>query len=409
MGQRVRETNLDNKSLRQKLKPAGKPYWKRVREGLHLGYRRSLKGGVWVSRIYAGGKYVTGNIGTADNFSMKPAEEFVSFEQAQDRLLALADAACKPAAPAGPYTVDQALNDYFSHSEANGSKSIVDAKQRADKLIRPALGSVPVDDLTREQLKAWHNSLSKRGDPKSQDDIRRKKSTANRVLAIMKASLNFAFREGRVTTDVAWRAVKPFGEVETARVRHFSVSECQRLVNSSRGAFRDLVNAALFSGCRYGELCRLRVRDFRADSGTIYIERSKSGNARHVVLTEEGQAFFRQMTAGRLADDVMFLKNGLAWSTSHQVRYMAEACKNANIAPAGFHILRHSYASLLVMNGAPLTVIAANLGHANTKMVEKHYGHMTQSYLAEQIRKHSPEFGTIEKTNIVTIGSRANG
>ena len=52
-------------------------------------------------------------------------------------------------------------------------------------------------------------------------------------------------------------------------------------------------------------------------------------------------------------------------------------CKAARISPAAsFHVLRHTYASHLVMAGAPLQVVAANLGHADTRMTEKHYAHL---------------------------------
>jgi integrase len=88
---------------------------------------------------------------------------------------------------------------------------------------------------------------------------------------------------------------------------------------------------------------------------------------------------------------------------------MAEACKNANVKPAGFHILRHGYASLLVMAGAPVPVVAQNIGHADTRMTERHYAHLAPSYLAETIRKFAPAFGTVEKSNVLTIGARANG
>jgi hypothetical protein len=36
-----------------------------------------------------------------------------------------------------------------------------------------------------------------------------------------------------------------------------------------------------------------------------------------------------------------------------------------------FEHLRHTRASLAVMNGVPLMVVAKNLGHADTRMVEK--------------------------------------
>jgi site-specific recombinase XerD len=84
---------------------------------------------------------------------------------------------------------------------------------------------------------------------------------------------------------------------------------------------------------------------------------------------------------------------------------MAQACRAANIAPAaGFHIIRHSAASHMVMAGVPLNVVAHNLGHADTRMTEKHYAHLAPSYLAETIRKFAPEFGAPDDTNVVPIG-----
>ncbi len=44
------------------------------------------------------------------------------------------------------------------------------------------------------------------------------------------------------------------------------------------------------------------------------------------------------------------------------------------------------------MNGVPLMVIARNLGHVDTRMVEKHYGHLASSYITEAIRASAPRF-----------------
>jgi site-specific recombinase XerD len=70
---------------------------------------------------------------------------------------------------------------------------------------------------------------------------------------------------------------------------------------------------------------------------------------------------------------------------------MKDACERARIEPpANFHALRHTYANLTIMNGAPLMVVARNLGHADTRMVEKHQGHMAPSYVADAIRAAAP-------------------
>jgi hypothetical protein len=128
---------------------------------------------------------------------------------------------------------------------------------------------------------------------------------------------------------------------------------------------------------RYGELARLEVRDFNPDAGTVTIRQSKSGKSRHVVLTSEGHALFSQLTAGRAGE---------------QIRPMAEAVQRAAIKPRiTFHGLRHTWASLAVMSGMPLMVVARNLGHADTRMVERHYGHLAPSFIADAISQACAE------------------
>jgi integrase len=83
----------------------------------------------------------------------------------------------------------------------------------------------------------------------------------------------------------------------------------------------------------------------------------------------------------RCADGTTWNKSGRSWP-------MRAACADARIAPrVNFHGLRHTWASLAVMNGVPLMVVARNLGHADTRMVEKHYGHMAPSYIVEAIQR----------------------
>jgi site-specific recombinase XerD len=55
-----------------------------------------------------------------------------------------------------------------------------------------------------------------------------------------------------------------------------------------------------------------------------------------------------------------------------------------------FHILRHSYASLLTKAGVPLQVVASALGHADARMTEKHYAHLAPSHVAQLIRDNLP-------------------
>jgi hypothetical protein len=71
------------------------------------------------------------------------------------------------------------------------------------------------------------------------DEVRRRRSTANRLLTVLKAALNHAFHEGKVSTDDAWRKVKPFREADAAVIHYLTGAECKRLVNATQGRFRE--------------------------------------------------------------------------------------------------------------------------------------------------------------------------
>jgi integrase len=427
MARTVRDAKLETRTARAALKPSGKPYFRAIDEGLHLGYRKGQTAGKWVMRSYGGGQaYLTETIGTADDTIDADGTAILSFSQAQaiarQRFVESKRVSAGVSAVSGPYVVKDAINDYLTWMEQN-RKTARDARWRAEALILPALGDTACAKLATKTLREWHKGLTKtaprlrtkKGTPQRfseaepedpKEAARRRQSTANRTLTVLKAALNAAWRDGRISSDAAWRPVQAFKDADAARVRHLTVPEVQRLMNGAEDDFRKLVRAAVLTGARFGELAAATVADFSPNSGgTLHIRTSKSGKARHIVLTEEGVSFFGTLVAGRSARDRLLPKaDGGKWLKSHQTRPMKDACKNAKIDPAAsFHVLRHTYASLMIMNGAPLMVVARNLGHADTRMVERHYGHLAQSFISDAIRAAAPRFGIGAEGNVVSM------
>jgi integrase len=191
-------------------------------------------------------------------------------------------------------------------------------------------------------------------------------------------------------------------------VRYLTIAECKRLINAAAPDFRKLAQAALATGCRYGELCRLTVADFDADNGTLAIRITKSGKPRHAALTDEATALFREWCTGRARSETLLLRaDGKPWSISQQQGPMQKACEHAQIVPVvSFHILRHTHGSLLAMRGVPIGVIAKQLGHSNTKVTEKHYAHLAPSYVADAIRAGAPRFGFRPSKKVVPLLNR---
>jgi integrase len=415
----IDDAKLGNPTARARLKSGRQPHWRTLVQGkAHLGWQR-WKGepaGRWLLRRYLGkhesangklvAKYSTTTLGTADDSTEADGDRVLSFGQAEVKARKMVETPNNGRIER--LTVRRALDRYVEFKRSEG-KSVRDILSRGAAHILPALGALVVSELTAEQLRKWLATMAAapaqtrpkagkpqyKADPATDEDMRRRRASANRVLTMLKAALNHAFDEGHVPNRDAWgRKLKPFRAVEVARIRYLTIVEAQRLLNACNPEFRPLVRAALESGARYGELIRLEVADFNADAGTVHIRRSKSGKDRHIVLTAEGAEFFKSHCVGRGGHELMFRhEDGSIWKASEQGRPMAEAVERAKITPAiSFHILRHTWASHAVMNGVPLMVVAKNLGHADTRMVEKHYGHLAPSYITDAIRTGAPRY-----------------
>lgn len=429
MARNVRDAKTDSRSARRKLKARREPYWTKIAKGCFLGYRRgAADGGTWIARYRDdAGKQRYLALGPADDAMDADGVSAISFEQAQVKArdwcqsVAAADAAGETR---GPYTMADCMADYLAWIKQH-RKSHRHLDIYINAYILPTLGTVDTATLTAATIRAWHQGIAdepprlrtgrtgtqqryRQEDPDPAEALRKRRLRANRHLVTLRAALNRAWQEGHIAKNDAWIRVKPFPSVERQRSRFLSTDEARRLLNACSPDLRPLVQAALLTGARYGELCQLDVRDFQAESKTLFIRDSKSGKPRHIFLNDEGAVFCKRLTLGRPVDAPLITRSdGNRWERDHQHRPFKDAVKAAGIDPQfTFHELRHTWASLTVMAGAPLMVVATNLGHRDTRMVERHYGHLTQSYIAETIRETAPSFGLDGPTNVVGFAGR---
>ncbi len=260
MARTVRDAKLESRTARAGLKPSGKPYWRAIETGLHLGYRKGARGGKWVLRLHVGGAkvYRVEAIAAADDVIDADGAAVLSFAQAQAvarrRFVEHIRTAAGMPAEAGPYRVRDAIADYLAWLDQN-RKTARDARWRAEALILPALGDVDCAKLSTKAIRDWLDRTSKepprvrakKGQPSryraadandTAEAVRRRRASANRVLTMLKAALNLAWREHRIASDDAWRRVQPFKQADAARLRYLTTDECERLINATAGGFR---------------------------------------------------------------------------------------------------------------------------------------------------------------------------
>lgn len=396
MARASRNSKLETRASRNKLE-IGKRHWQPIGKGLALGYRKGADGGTWYKRTaLPGNKYSVESIGVADD--TRDADGIVVFDyfkaQARARHMAHQQVTVKTR-----YKVRDAVTDYLQWFAVN-SKSLAVTETVINAHILPAFGDRLITSVETKDIVQWRDDLvrapirrrSKKpaegekivvceeavnlDDP---DILRRRRSTANRVLTVFKAILNKAWRDGIVHSDEAWRRVSSFENADGARKVFLNAEQCARLINTAGGKFRDLIHAALLTGARYGELAHARVRDFDAAGGIITFHISKT-KAHDTFLTDEAVKFFESVTAGRHADDHLLTKDdGTPWGQNHHIKPFNAAATRAHLPQSTtFYALRHTYISEALKHGVNLKAVADSCG-TSVRMIETNYAKFTNT------------------------------
>lgn len=320
--------------------------------------------------------------------------------------------------------VKTALREYQDELGARG-RDTTTSGVHIKAFIIPYWGEREVATLTRDEFRKWRNYLASQPprkrtatfaeiiehrDVNMDDDEtqRKRRSSANRVLTTFKAALNLALENHprELTTSDEWRlGLKPFRKVDSPRQQWLKAHEISRFLKACAPDFRELAAAGLYTGARYSELARAQVAHLDIQQGSLYVPQSKSGGSRTIHLNKEAVGFFVRITTGKHNSDLLLTKaDGSEWGKAHQSRRMQLACESAGVQVMGFHQLRHSYSSIAVQNGLPLQILALNLGHADTRMVERHYAHLEGKYVREQIEKNTATFSVdFEGADVVGI------
>lgn len=337
--------------------------------------------------------------------------ETQSHEAIPDELLVHAEVLFDEIPPAPPYTVGHAVKDYIRWYRDN-RKDYRRSYYVAKRHIMDQIGSIPIVQLTAPQIETWLTDLSrsaptipigrngkKRFGPISDDPEwrRRRRASANKVLVLLKAALNHAFDRGYVQTDRAWAVVKVFRRtIASHEPKHLTLDEVHRLIDVSPAPIAEVIKGGLVTGCRIGDLLKMRVNDFLPDLGRIKVVARKTDRFYHVTLSEEGREFFETLTLRRPTNEHMFLNEfGKPWSYNSFRKGFVTAQFDADFPISfNFHRLRHTFAAQAVMAGIPLKAVANQLGHATTLMVEQRYGHLRDDFISEKVREVMPRLFT---------------
>ena len=407
-----------------------KIHWWYIAPGKHVGYFKGATGGYWRARLRKKTQsYLQMRIGMADDAKPANGEDVLTFEQACGRAETWFKS--QVAVAFVPYDVEATIRRWLSEIKPPEGRGYTVAHAIYDYLlwcvetkaqprniittfrtwVLPYLGQTVLADLKTSEIQWWlhkisveparihsksgHFPLRQRSAPVTEEEKRARRNTANHTFALLRAALNRAYYDGHTETDNAWKRVRPLREAYNVRTHFLTADECRTLVEACEPGLKKLVSATLFTGCRLSELRRMVVEDYISVVGKVQVLRSKTRKSRVISLNDDGKAFFQALTYGRAPWEPMFLRsNGRPWMKSETYKPMMAANRRAGFSkPATFYTLRHTYASHAVMAGIPLIVLAKQMGHCDTKMLEKHYAHFAEGYIDRYIQTKMPGLG----------------
>jgi integrase len=222
------------------------------------------------------------------------------------------------------------------------------------------------------------------------------KTIAN-ALVPFREMLGHAVEWGYLSANPAERVRRPRMERNHDDMRVLDADQVRRLLEKAPPEARTLLLCAVTTGMRRGELLALKWGDVDWDGRRIWVRRSVDAEGRFqqpktrasvraIALTPtlvSALRLCRMASSFKGEDDLIFpSERGTPLDGRNMVRqYFEPALRKAGLPRMRFHDLRHTYASLLIAQGAHPKLISEQLGHASIQITLDRYGHlMDQSY-----------------------------
>lgn len=239
--------------------------------------------------------------------------------------------------------------------------------------LGPRFGNMRLDRIDAEAIEAY--AAKKLAEGKSA-------KTINHHLTMLRKTLVKASDWGYLHSvpKVTWlKTVDP-------EFDFYDFEEADRLVKAADPEWRTMILTALKTGMRVGELLVLQWDCVDLVAGRVVVRRSdwrghvgppKNRRTREIPLSP---MLLEALKAHRhLKGDLVFCpdgEGGRPFRENELRRPLYRASRRAGLRRIGWHVLRHTFASHLVMRGVPLKAVQELLGHSTMEMTMR-YAHLS--------------------------------
>jgi len=221
--------------------------------------------------------------------------------------------------------------------------------------------------------------------------LRRLNSVQSQTVNIEITLLHHFFRhavEMKYIASNPTQNIKKIKKPVTKAPPFLTKKEIARLLEQCRPSLSSIVKFLLNTGMRWGELQNLEWDDIDWEKKEIHIRIkehwSPKGDERKIPMNDIVQRILK--SSRRREKWVFTTKTGSQVTQQHTWDRLKIACQRAKLRNAGPHVLRHTFASHLVMAGVDLATVSKLLGHKDisTTMI---YSHLSPDHLRRAVER----------------------
>ncbi len=242
-----------------------------------------------------------------------------------------------------------------------------------DTQLLLVFGRKPVNRITTPDIASWFFDYSAR-----------RAGGANQALGHFTTILNWGKAEGLIPHDMPNPASPVRINRRAARGRLLNTDQLRALATvldtptSQQREAADAIRLILLTGCRSGEILRLRWNEVKKDK--LKLARTKTG-PRDVNLSDAAIAAFEKLRLTRSSAFVFPSKTDNAKPRTSITGAWITMRRRAGLPnDIRLHDLRHTYASHAIMSGETLSMTGKLLGHKSIKSTER-YAHLDAAFL----------------------------
>ncbi len=232
------------------------------------------------------------------------------------------------------------------------------------------------------------------------------KGSINLTRVLLKQVFNLAILSEHITLNPIKMVDMPQIKKTKVKQKPFTLDEIDLILKYTKGAIKNFLGIAFFTGMRSGEILALKWEDIDFITETISINKTiaeghinspkTASSFRDIEMLPQAKEFFKaqQLETGLQNSFVFLNKHGLYYgSNTHFYNHFQKVLHKIGLEKRSLHNIRHTFASMMLNNSIDPLWVSNTLGHENLNITLSIYTHympkkqkMTISFLEKRYK-----------------------